>query len=114
FVFFFVFFAQNVVYVLEAIGIPNWGFSGWILSLMALRQNTAVAVLMVLVSLCFTAVAVLGIVMLKKVRAAPLAPGSRCRGSGGALTAAPQIHSLYRRTGASFQKAQEEFAAGVF
>ncbi|KAM8794323.1 secretory carrier-associated membrane protein 3 [Eudromia elegans] len=90
FVFFFVFFAQNVVYVLEAIGIPNWGFSGWILSLIALRKNTAVAVLMILVASFFTAVAVLGIVMLKK------------------------IHSLYRRTGASFQKAQEEFAAGVF
>ncbi|KQK76090.1 secretory carrier-associated membrane protein 3 [Amazona aestiva] len=90
FVFFFVFFAQNVMYVLQAIGIPNWGFSGWILSLIALRKNTAVAVMMILVSLSFTAVAVLGIVMLKK------------------------IHSLYRRTGASFQKAQEEFAAGVF
>ncbi|XP_075580551.1 secretory carrier-associated membrane protein 3-like [Pelecanus crispus] len=90
FVFFFVFFAQNVVYVLQAIGIPNWGFSGWILSLIALRTNTAVAVMMILVSLFFTAVAVLGIIMLKK------------------------IHSLYRRTGASFQKAQEEFAAGVF
>ncbi|XP_050183816.1 secretory carrier-associated membrane protein 3 [Myiozetetes cayanensis] len=90
FVFFFVFFAQNVMYVLQAIGIPNWGFSGWILSLIALRTNTAVAVMMILVALSFTAVAVLGIIMLKK------------------------IHSLYRRTGASFQKAQEEFAAGVF
>ncbi|NWI24632.1 SCAM3 protein, partial [Sula dactylatra] len=90
FVFFFIFFAQNVMYVLQAIGIPNWGFSGWILSLIALRENTAVAVMMILVSLFFTAVAVLGIIMLKK------------------------IHSLYRRTGASFQKAQEEFAAGVF
>ncbi|NWW55358.1 SCAM3 protein, partial [Pedionomus torquatus] len=93
FVFFFVFFAQNVMYVLQAIGIPNWGFryvlcrarprtggeggepldncllfcSGWILSLIALRKNTAVAVMMILVSLFFTAVAVLGIVMLKKV-----------------------------------------------
>ncbi|NWW83152.1 SCAM3 protein, partial [Climacteris rufus] len=67
FVFFFVFFAQNVMYVLQAIGIPNWGFSGWILSLIALRTNTAVAVMMILVSLSFTAVAVLGIIMLKKV-----------------------------------------------
>ncbi|KAJ7397751.1 Secretory carrier-associated membrane protein 3 [Pitangus sulphuratus] len=68
FVFFFVFFAQNVMYVLQAIGIPNWGFSGWILSLIALRTNTAVAVMMILVALSFTAVAVLGIIMLKKVR----------------------------------------------
>lgn len=90
FVFFFIFFAQDVVYVLQCIGIPGWGFSGWIVSLSALKENTAVAVLMMLVATQFTAVAVLGVVMLKR------------------------IHSLYRRTGASFQKAQEEFAAGVF
>lgn len=41
--------------------------SGWILSLIALRTNTAVAVMMILVSLFFTAVSVLGIIMLKKV-----------------------------------------------
>ncbi|NXE84544.1 SCAM3 protein, partial [Cochlearius cochlearius] len=102
FVFFFVFFAQNVMYVLQAIGIPNWGFSGWILSLIALRKNTAVAVMMMLVSLFFTAVAVLGIIMLKKA-SLDRTSGPEC-----------PIHSLYRRTGASFQKAQEEFAAGVF
>ncbi|XP_050840309.1 secretory carrier-associated membrane protein 3 isoform X2 [Serinus canaria] len=81
FVFFFVFFAQNVMYVLQAIGIPNWGFSGWILSLIALRTNTAVAVMMILVSLSFTAVAVLGIIMLKKPRGRPALPLPAHRGS---------------------------------
>uniref|UniRef100_A0A8C8VWR7 Secretory carrier-associated membrane protein n=1 Tax=Peromyscus maniculatus bairdii TaxID=230844 RepID=A0A8C8VWR7_PERMB len=65
-------------------------FSGWVSAIVVLRNNTVVAVLMLLVALLFTGVAVLGIVMLKR------------------------IHSLYRRTGASFQKAQQEFAAGVF
>lgn len=90
FIFFFIFFAQDVLFVLQAIGIPGWGFSGWISALVVLKTNTAVAVLMLLVALFFTGIAVLGIVMLKR------------------------IHSLYRRTGASFQKAQQEFAAGVF
>uniref|UniRef100_A0A8C7BQI7 Secretory carrier-associated membrane protein n=1 Tax=Neovison vison TaxID=452646 RepID=A0A8C7BQI7_NEOVI len=65
-------------------------FSGWISALVVLNANKAAAALMLLVALFFTCVAVLGIVMLKR------------------------IHSLYRRTGASFQKAQQEFAAGVF
>nr|KAF6316548.1 secretory carrier membrane protein 3 [Pipistrellus kuhlii] len=65
-------------------------FRGWISALVVLKTNTAVAVLMLLVALFFTGIAVLGIVMLKR------------------------IHSLYRNTGASFQKAQQEFAAGVF
>ncbi|KAJ7307354.1 hypothetical protein JRQ81_009366 [Phrynocephalus forsythii] len=90
FVFFFIFFAQAVVFVLQAIGIPGWGFSGWIVAFMALKENTAVAILMMIVAMSFTAIAGLGIIMLKR------------------------IHSLYRNTGASFQKAQEEFAAGVF
>ncbi|KAL7978111.1 hypothetical protein Chor_005098 [Crotalus horridus] len=73
FVFFFIFFAQDVFYVLQAIGIPGWGFSGWIVSFSALGKHPGVGIFMILVA----------------------------------------IHSLYRRTGASFQKAQAEFAAGV-
>lgn len=53
-------------------------------------SNSAVAVFTLLVALLFTPVAVLGTVMLKR------------------------IHSLYRQTGASFEKVQQEFAAGVF
>lgn len=90
FVFFFIFFVQDVFFVLQAIGIPGWGFSGWVSALVVVGSNPAVAVLMLLVALLFTGIAVLGIVMLKR------------------------IHSLYRQTGASFQKAQQEFAAGVF
>ncbi|KAM4690047.1 protein ENTREP3-like [Rhinophrynus dorsalis] len=91
FVFFFIYFVQDVLYVLQAIGIPGWGFSGWISALTVLKNGSVgVSVLMMIVSILLTTNAVLGIVMLKR------------------------IHSIYRRTGASFQKAQEEFAAGVF
>ncbi|XP_070807375.1 secretory carrier-associated membrane protein 3 [Pituophis catenifer annectens] len=89
FVFFFIFFAQNVMYVLQAVGIPGWGFSGWIISFVALKGHPGVGIFMILVAVLFSVVAGLGIIMLKR------------------------IHSLYRRTGASFQKAQAEFAAGV-
>ncbi|KAG2463426.1 RABP2 protein, partial [Polypterus senegalus] len=89
FVFFFIFFVQVVLYVLQAIGIPGWGFSGWIASLSALKLNTAVAIIMLITAVMFTGQAVLGVVMLKK------------------------IHSIYRQSGASFQKAQAEFASGV-
>ncbi|MBN3292754.1 SCAM3 protein, partial [Polypterus senegalus] len=64
-------------------------FSGWIASLSALKLNTAVAIIMLITAVMFTGQAVLGVVMLKK------------------------IHSIYRQSGASFQKAQAEFASGV-
>ncbi|XP_018429025.1 PREDICTED: secretory carrier-associated membrane protein 3-like [Nanorana parkeri] len=90
FVFFFIFFVQDILYVLDAIGIPGWGISGWIAAFTALKNNVAVGVLMIIVAVLLTGTATLGIIMLKRV------------------------HSIYRRTGASFQKAQQEFAAGVF
>ncbi|XP_028820570.1 secretory carrier-associated membrane protein 3 [Denticeps clupeoides] len=89
FAFFFIFFAQVVLYVIMTIGIPGWGFSGWIVSLAALNTNVGVGVIMMMNSVLFTAQAAMGVVMLKKV------------------------HSLYRQTDASFQKAQAEFATGV-
>lgn len=94
FAFFFVFFAQLVLYVIMAIGIPGWGFSGWIVSLAALSDNSnkngkAVGAIMLISSVLFTAQAAMGVILLKRV------------------------HSMYRQTEASFEKAQAEFATGV-
>ncbi|XP_059365222.1 secretory carrier-associated membrane protein 3-like [Carassius carassius] len=89
FAFFFVFFAQLVLYVIMTIGIPGWGFSGWIVSLAALSKSKAVGVIMMINAALFTAQAALGVMLLKRV------------------------HSMYRQTGASFEKAQAEFATGV-
>ncbi|KAL6461202.1 hypothetical protein MHYP_G00311680 [Metynnis hypsauchen] len=90
FAFFFIFFAQVILYIIMTIGIPGWGFSGWIVGLYALKKKVAVGVIMLMNAVLFTAQAAMGVVMLKKV------------------------HSLYRQTGASFQKAQAEFATEVF
>ncbi|XP_066577120.1 secretory carrier-associated membrane protein 3 isoform X2 [Amia ocellicauda] len=89
FLFFFVSFCQVSLCVLMAIGIPKWGFSGWIAALAVMKTSRGVGVLMLLTASLFTAEAVLGTLLLKKV------------------------HSLYRQTGASFQKAQQELSAGV-
>ncbi|KAM9384870.1 LOW QUALITY PROTEIN: secretory carrier-associated membrane protein 3 [Pholidichthys leucotaenia] len=88
FIFFFIFFAQVVVFVIMTIGIPGWGFSGWIVSLSALKLSVPVGVIMIINAVFFTAQTA-RVFMLKK------------------------IHSMYRQTDASFQKAQAEFATGV-
>ncbi|XP_048337615.1 secretory carrier-associated membrane protein 2 [Sphaerodactylus townsendi] len=89
FVFFFVFFCQIVIYIIQAVGIPGWGDSGWIAAFSEIRTHLAVAIIMMVVASFFTICSVLSLFLLKRV------------------------HSLYRRTGASFQRAQEEFSQGI-
>ncbi|XP_017296126.1 secretory carrier-associated membrane protein 1 [Kryptolebias marmoratus] len=89
FVFFFVYICQFGIYVMQCIGITSWGASGWISALTALNRSIPVGILMILIAALFTSLAVLSLIMFKKV------------------------HMLYRTTGASFEKAQQEFATGV-
>ncbi|MFT7811776.1 secretory carrier-associated membrane protein 1-like [Arapaima gigas] len=89
FVFFFVYICQFGVHVLQAIGITGWGTSGWISALTGLNKSIPVGIMMILIAALFTASAVISLIMFKKV------------------------HALYRTTGASFEKAQQEFATGV-
>ncbi|XP_050822813.1 secretory carrier-associated membrane protein 2 [Gopherus flavomarginatus] len=89
FVFFLVFFCQIAIYIIQAVGIPGWGDSGWIAALQETREKWAVSIIMMVVAAFFTVCAVLSLFLLKRV------------------------HSLYRRTGASFQRAQEEFSQGI-
>ncbi|XP_052793737.1 secretory carrier-associated membrane protein 1-like isoform X1 [Mya arenaria] len=88
FVFFFIFFFQFCVCVLMCLGITDFSV-GWINSLKTIGGNLAAGLVMLVVSLFFTITAVVSIVMLIKV------------------------HRIYRSTGASFAKAQQEFATGV-
>ncbi|XP_051994632.1 secretory carrier membrane protein 2, like [Xyrauchen texanus] len=89
FFFFFIFSFQVIVYIIQSVGIPHWGNSGWIMAIGMLNSNIPVAVFMMVVACFFSVNAALSVVLLK------------------------MVHSKYRRTGASFQKAQEEFSQGV-
>ncbi|NP_001017190.1 secretory carrier-associated membrane protein 1 [Xenopus tropicalis] len=89
FVFFFVYICQFGVHVLQAAGFQGWGNCGWISALTGLNQSIPVGIMMIIIAALFTASAVISLVMFKKV------------------------HGLYRTTGASFEKAQQEFATGV-
>uniref|UniRef100_A0A3B3CCF2 Secretory carrier-associated membrane protein n=1 Tax=Oryzias melastigma TaxID=30732 RepID=A0A3B3CCF2_ORYME len=89
FVFFFVYICQFGIYVIQCIGINGWGASGWISALTGLNKSVPVGIIMILVAALFTSLAVMSLIMFKK------------------------IHALYRTTGASFEKAQQEFATGV-
>ncbi|XP_029300733.1 secretory carrier-associated membrane protein 1-like isoform X2 [Cottoperca gobio] len=89
FAFFFVYICQFGIYVIQCIGIAGWGASGWISALTALNRSIPVGIIMILIAALFTSLAVLSLIMFKKV------------------------HAMYRTTDASFAKAQQEFATGV-
>ncbi|XP_061750530.1 secretory carrier-associated membrane protein 2 [Nerophis ophidion] len=90
FFFFFVFFCQVVIFIIQSVGIPKWGNSGWIAAFSVIAGNKAVGAIMIIVAIIFTICAVVSVVLLKLV------------------------HGMYRRTGASFTKAQQEFSQGIF
>ncbi|XP_071793962.1 secretory carrier-associated membrane protein 1-like isoform X2 [Asterias amurensis] len=94
FMFFFVFGVQFLCTVVQAIGIDQWGSCGWINGFTTIGGAegafpTAVGVMMLIMGLLFTLLAI------------------------GMAVYLTRVHGLYRSTGASFQKAQEEFARGV-
>lgn len=92
-IYFFIFFLQCIVNVIEAVGFIDSGFCGIILLISIFTKVTAstafAAVLVLITSIGFIAIAAADILMLMKV------------------------HGLYRSTGASFEKAQKEFATNV-
>uniref|UniRef100_A0A8C3AU52 Secretory carrier-associated membrane protein n=1 Tax=Cyclopterus lumpus TaxID=8103 RepID=A0A8C3AU52_CYCLU len=83
FFFFFVFFFQVAVYVIQAVGIPKWG-------------NRSVGT-------SFNNHLHVGDFKETSLPPPPPPPS----------VSRPQVHSKYRRTGASFTKAQQEFSSGV-
>nr|CAB3265883.1 secretory carrier-associated membrane protein 1-like [Phallusia mammillata] len=89
FLFFFMMFFQFCWSVLMCVGIENWGYAGWILAIACFGESPAVGIIVCIQATLFTVTAVFSLLLLKKA------------------------HSLYRTTGASFEKAQQEFATGV-
>ncbi|CAG5134490.1 unnamed protein product [Candidula unifasciata] len=88
FVFFFIFFFQFCVYVVQSLGFT--GFTvGWINGIKTVTDNPSAGAVMLIVAFFFSVEAAFSFFLLVKV------------------------HRIYRSTGASFQKAQAEFASGV-
>ncbi|XP_048844982.1 secretory carrier-associated membrane protein 4-like isoform X1 [Brienomyrus brachyistius] len=88
--FFFIFFLQCVIVVIQAVGISGWGASGWVVTVLFFCINVGSAVVMLLSALLFTLVAVLmGLVLIR-------------------------VHRLYRGSGGSLQHAQEEWSSGAW
>ncbi|XP_069758781.1 secretory carrier-associated membrane protein 5 isoform X2 [Narcine bancroftii] len=88
--FFFTFMAQLVISIIQAVGIPGWGVCGWIATITFFGTNVGSAVVMLIPTAMFTAVAVLSFIALTKV------------------------HNYYRGSGGSMSKAHEEWTSGAW
>ncbi|CAG2218936.1 SCAMP [Mytilus edulis] len=88
FIFFFIFFFQFLVCILQALGVTDVTV-GWINGLGVVGKKPAAGAIMLFIALFFSICAVLQLVLLLRV------------------------HRIYRSTGASFAKAQQEFSTGV-
>ncbi|KAM7010565.1 secretory carrier-associated membrane protein 5 [Passerculus sandwichensis] len=88
--FFFTFMAQLVISIIQAVGIPGWGVCGWIAAISFFGTNVGSAVVMLIPTVLFTAMAVFSFI---------------------ALT---MVHKFYRGSGGSFSKAQEEWTTGAW
>ncbi|GLD58228.1 secretory carrier-associated membrane protein 5-like protein [Lates japonicus] len=88
--FFFVFMAQVGISIIQCIGIPGWGVCGWLATISFFSYNILIALIMLVPTIMFTAVASLSFIALTR------------------------IHNFYRGSGASMSKAQEEWTTGAW
>lgn len=89
FFYFFVFFIQFIANIVQCLGIDGSGTCGFINGLQSINKNVAVGVIMIIIGVLFAICA--GLAMIFLIR----------------------VHRIYRSSGASFSKAQQEFAQGV-
>ncbi|XP_011491346.1 secretory carrier-associated membrane protein 5-like isoform X2 [Oryzias latipes] len=64
--FFFVFMAQVGISIIQSIGIPGWGVCGWLATISYFSYNIFVALIMLIPTIMFTAVASLSFIALTK------------------------------------------------
>lgn len=88
--FFFVFGAQFVLSVLQAIGFAGWGACGWLAAVSFFQVSVWAAIFMLIPAVMFTvAAAAMAFVIMR-------------------------VHRIYRGGGGSFQKAQTEWSSGAW
>nr|XP_045719392.1 secretory carrier-associated membrane protein 4 isoform X2 [Mirounga angustirostris] len=88
--FFFVFAAQFVLTVIQAIGFTGWGACGWLAAIGFFQTRVGAAVVMLLPAIMFSmSAAMMAIAIIK-------------------------VHRIYRGAGGSFQKAQTEWNTGAW
>lgn len=88
--FFFIFGAQFVLTVIQAIGFSGWGACGWLATIGFFGTSVGAAVVMLIPAIMFSLSAVVMAITIVKV------------------------HRIYRGAGGSLQKAQTEWSAGTW